>query len=100
MEEKTFVLKRNSEEIRKKIENAGIPVCLCASFKKADWLYFSTCCCSMVHGIGYPMEEENMNSEEVKALFIKETKNPIWCDDVDTFIALISDFLRSKRIFI
>lgn len=50
----------------------------------------------MVHGIGYPMEEENMNREEVKALFIKETKNPIWCDDVDTFIALISDFLRSK----
>lgn len=97
MEEKTFVLRRNSEEIREKIENVGIPMCLCSSFKGADWLAFHTSIGDKVHGIGYPMEEELMGGEEVKALFVKETKKPIWCDDVDTFIDLISDFLRSKR---
>ena len=40
-----LVLKENSEAIRKKITDAGITVCACASFEGARWLDFQPDLC-------------------------------------------------------
>ena len=94
MEDKTFILKENSEAIRKKIMDAGIHVCHCASFVDADWLDYSIVVANGVHGNGYPYE--GMTKEETRAMFLHEVKNPIWCKDVDEFIKLIKEFENGK----
>ena len=95
MVDKTFILKENSESIRKKITDAGIRVCICASFVDADWLDYSTVVANGVHGNGYPYE--GMTKEETRALFLHEVKNPIWCKDVEEFIRLIKEFEATKE---
>ena len=94
MENKCFILKDNSEEIRKKILDAGIVVCLCAEFTDSDWLEYHTSVANGVHGNGYPYE--GMTKEETRALFLHEVKNPIWCKDVEEFIRLIKEFEDGK----
>ena len=95
MVDKAFILKMNSEEIRKKIMDAGIHVCPCASFVDADWLDFHTSVNNGVHGNGYPYE--GMTKEETRALFLHEVKNPVWCDTVDDFINEIKKWYASKE---
>lgn len=88
MENKTFILKENSEEIRQKIKDAGISLCVCAEFVDSDWLDYSTSLYEKsVHGNGYPFE--GMTKEASRALFLQEVKNPIYCKDVDEFIEKI-----------
>ena len=94
MVDKTFILNENSESIRKKITDAGIRVCICASFAGADWLDFSTTVNNGVHGVGYPYE--GMTKDETLALYQHEVKNHIWCKDVDEFINLIKEFENGK----
>lgn len=94
MVDKTFILKENYEDIRKKITDAGISVCFCASFVDADWLDFSTAVNNGVHGVGYPYE--GMTKDETLALYQHEVKNPIWCNDVEEFIKLIKEFEDGK----
>lgn len=97
MENKTFILKQNSEVIRQKIKDAGIRVCICASFKDACWLDYSTVVANGVHGVGYFGEEVETHSvEEELARFLAECKNPIFCKDVDEFIRLIKEFEDGK----
>lgn len=81
---KTFILKENSEAIRRKIAEAGIFVCQCASFADADWLDYHTSISNGVHGNGYPYE--GMTKEETRALFLHEVRNPVWCENVEEFI--------------
>ena len=85
--DKTYILKENSEAIRKKITDAGISVCFCASFEDADWIDYSTAVGNGVHGVGYP--DVGMTKEETLALYQHEVKNPIVCKDVDMFIERI-----------
>lgn len=95
---KCVVLKQNSPEIRKRIEDAGINLCPCASFDDNSWLdyhvglgaYFD------VHGLGYDSEE--MSAEEYIALFLHETKpeDIIWCADVNEFIKTIKEYKDGK----
>ena len=92
--DRTYILKENSEAIRKKITDAGISVCFCASFEDADWLDYSTAVGNGVHGVGFPFE--GMTKEDARALFLHEVKNPVWCDTVDEFIKLIKEFKDGK----
>lgn len=94
MVDKTFILKENSESIRKKITDAGISVCFCASFVDADWLEYSTLVANGVHGNGYPYE--GMTKEETRALFLHEVQTPVFCNNVDEFIKLIKEFEDGK----
>lgn len=94
MIDKTFILKNNSEEIRKKITDAGIHVCPCSKFDDSDWLDYHTSVANGVHGNGYPFE--GMTKEQTMALFLHEVKNPIWCENVDEFIRLIKEFEDGK----
>ena len=87
--DKCFILKENSEAIRQKIRDAGIDVCACASFYDADWLDYHTSV-GGVHGNGYPYE--GMTKEETRALFLREVKNPVFCENVDVFIEKILEF--------
>jgi len=95
MVDKTFILKENSEVIRKKIADAGIRVCICASFVDADWLDYSTVVANGVHGNGYPYE--GMTNEETRAMFLHEVQNPVYCKDVEEFIRLIKEFEATKE---
>jgi len=97
MDNKTFILKENSEEIRKKISDMGIRVCVCASFKDACWLDYSTRVNNGVHGVGfYGGEMDTHSQEEELARFLGECKNPVFCKDVDEFIRLIKEFEYEK----
>ena len=87
--QQTFILKDNSEEIRRKIQDAGIDVCPCAAYPESDWLEYSTFVANGVHGEGYPFEW--MTKEETRALFLKEVENPVWCKDTEEFIRLIKE---------
>ena len=89
---KCFVLRKNNKAIRKKIENAGIHVCVCASFKNACWLDYHTMVANSVHGVGYYGGDSGTNSQEEElARFVAEAKNLIYCANVDEFISLIKD---------
>jgi CobQ-like glutamine amidotransferase family enzyme len=99
MEYKTFVLKDNSEEIRKKIKDAGICVCVCASFEKACWLDYHTSIANGVHGVGYHDDVDGVTSQEEElARFVSECKNMVVCKDVDEFINSIKDFENGNKI--
>ena len=95
MTDKTFVLKQNSAEIRKKIEDEGIPVCICASFEESCWLDFSTRVNNGVHGVGYWGEDVDTHSqEEALARFTIEASNLVVCDSVEEFIKNIKEYYK------
>lgn len=57
---KCCIIKNNTPELRQRLEQAGISVCICSSFKEADWL----CCWESnmafdVHGV-YPDEVDDL----------------------------------------
>lgn len=93
----TLILRENSEEIRQKIKDAGIDVCLCASFKNAVWLTYGYT--DSVHGVGYYGSENGTRSvmEEICS-FILDCKQPHFCKDVDEFIADIYDMRDYKDV--
>lgn len=35
---KCCIIKSNTPELRQRLEQSGISVCICSSFKEADWL--------------------------------------------------------------
>lgn len=91
MEHKTFILKDNSPEIRQRIRDAGISVCICASFDTSRWLNYSTRVANGVHGVG-GSDDFNESVDAVIARFVFECNNPIYCEDVDDFIRHIREF--------
>lgn len=60
------LIKKNTPELRKKLEDAGLSVCICTTFEDADWL---SCWGSHmsydVHGV-YPDDVDDLS------------KKPIW----------------------
>lgn len=94
-DDRCFVLKENTEEIRKRIKDAGIHVCVCATFIDACWLDFHTAVANGVHGVGYWGEGTNSQEEEL-ARFVAEVKNPVWCSNVEEFIENIKIFEKEK----
>lgn len=96
MEYGVIVLKENSPEIRQKIRDSGIDVCVCAGFKDACWLDFHPNLIKgfnikSVHGVGYPYEGETQ--ESTLAIFLNEATNPYFCKDVDEFIKMVKEYL-------
>lgn len=91
MEDKCFILKENSEEIRKKITDAGITVCACASFEGARWLDFHPDLCEhkTVHRIGY--SDETMDGDTDIAMFLYDNPDAYFCKDADEFINKIKE---------
>ena len=52
---KVVFIKQNSEEIRKKLKDAGFSVCVCAVFPESVWLdhYPDSDMPYKIHGVGY-----------------------------------------------
>ena len=89
----TFILKQNSESIRKQIEEAGIHVCICCSFRDACWLHYGTSVPNGVHEVGcYSDDVGTKNQEEALALFLHECTDPVWCNSTEEFIEKIKQF--------
>lgn len=91
-----ILLKQNSLEIRKKIEEAGIRVCICAGFEDAVWLDYNVGLNAFyaVHGIGYHDYDETLEGN--LAFYEYEIKKygmtVIECKDVDEFITKIKEY--------
>ena len=91
-----IVLKENTPEIRRKILDSGISVCVCAEFNDSCWLDFHPNLVKdfkvmHVHGVGYPYEGET--KESTLAIFLHEAKDPYFCKDVDEFIKMVKECL-------
>lgn len=85
----TIVLKDNSREIRDRIRDAGIGVCICAYYNGAAWLDFHVGVTDEVHGVGYTGGEfGDITQEERLAQFEYEARNGLYivCKDVEEFI--------------
>lgn len=87
------LIKKNTPELRKKLEDAGLSVCICTTFEDADWL---SCWGSHmsydVHGV-YPDGIDDLSKEAYQEDFIKEI-NPIICESEDEFINMCKQFKR------
>jgi hypothetical protein len=91
---KTIILKQNSEEIRERVEDAGIELCICTTFKDACWLDYHVGLTTSVHGVGYYGDDMGTDSQEEElARFLTEVKDPYYCKDVEEFVQKI---LESK----
>lgn len=86
----TIILKQNSEAIRNQIADAGIELCLCASFPDSVWLVYSIT--RLVHGVGYSFGDETQEEHLRRFEAEVENHNPVWCKDVDEFIQAIKDY--------
>ena len=71
---KCCIIKSNTPELRQRLEQSGISVCICSSFKEADWL-------------------DDLSKEAYQEDFIKEI-NPIICESEDEFINMCKQFKR------
>lgn len=95
MANKVILLKQNSPEIRKRIEMAGISLCICAEFEDAVWLEYGVGLNAFydVHGIGYHEDDETLEGE--LAFYEYEIKKygttVIECKDVEEFITKIKE---------
>lgn len=88
----TIILKENSKAIREKIAEAGIKVCQCASFVDSCWLDYHPGITDEVHGVGYFGGDVGTTSQEdACARFLAESRDPVFCDGVDEFIAKIME---------
>jgi len=93
----TIVLKQNSPEIRQKIEDAGIELCICTKFKDACWLDYHPGITKSVHGVGYYGEDSFTNSQQEELdRFVQEATDPVWCKDVDEFIDKIKEAEKER----
>ena len=92
---KVIVLKQNSPEIRQKIKDADISVCICAEFEKSVWLncYPEEKTTFYVHGIGF--SDEDWPVEQALAFVEHDWKQHntevIECSSVEEFITKIKE---------
>lgn len=95
MANKVILLKQNSPEIRRKIKEAGISVCICTEFKDTIWLDYNVDMNATyeVHGLGY--HEDNETRQGIISLTEYEWKKygteVIECKDVEEFITKIKE---------
>ena len=87
------LIKKNTPELRKKLEDAGLSVCICTTFEDADWLScWGPHMSYDVHGV-YPDDINDLSKEAYQEDFIKEI-NPIICESEDEFINMCKQFKR------
>lgn len=84
------LIKKNTPELRKKLEDAGLSVCICTTFEDADWL---SCWGSHMSYDVYPDGIDDLSKEAYQEDFIKEI-NPIICESGDEFINMCKQFKR------
>lgn len=86
----TLILKENTPQIREKLLAAGIECCKCCKFQ-APWLDYNHAINPLVHGVGYPDEEDTSTEEQRLAYYVKEGKDFYYCESIEEFIAKIKE---------
>lgn len=90
-------LRANSPEIRKKLEENGVSVCICCTFPTAEWISYCAATINRVHGV-YPGDDEDEwgteglfgNGSNFKDVFLADHKDYVDCgEDVELFIETI-----------
>lgn len=87
----TLVLKENTPQIRGELLAAGIKCCECCEFK-APWLNYNHTIAHLVHGVGYPADENDATTEEQRLdCYVKECTDLYYCESVEEFISKIKE---------
>ena len=87
-------IRKNTPEIKKKLEELGHTICDCCEFDGADWLHVNVIkdIYRTVHGIGYLDEELEIyglvTQEDIFNRFLKTTKSIDCGDNEELFLAL------------
>ena len=87
-------IRKNTPEIRKKLEELGHTICKCCEFDGADWLHIPAIkdIYRTVHGIGFLDEELEIyglvTQEDIFNRFLKTTKSVDCDDNEELFFAL------------
>ena len=87
-------IRKNTPEIRKKLEELGHTICNCCKFDGADWLHIPAIkdIYRTVHGIGFLDEELEIyglvTQEDIFNRFLKTTKSIDCGDNEELFFAL------------
>lgn len=87
-------IRKNTPEIRKKLEELGHTICDCCKFDGADWLHINAIkdIYRTVHGIGFLDEELEIyglvTQEDIFNRFLKTTKSIDCGDNEELFLAL------------
>lgn len=99
MIDKGFYIRKNTKELRERIEELGIPVCKCTEFPKSCWLHIDnnelipiSC-----HGIGFEDETYPLTQEQQLKQFVKDTKDIDCKEDEQMFLALTA-LLASEKL--
>lgn len=82
---------KNSSFVRAKLEEAGLKLCHCCTYKDAEWLDWNVLTKS-VHGLGYDIYNEgspSLTPEQVLAEVKKECGEWIECNSVAEFLDTI-----------
>lgn len=81
-------IRKNTKELRDRLEKLGYKICKCCEFEDAIWLnnYIPT---SSIHGIGYSDKEIGTSVKESLNLFLEENNNYIDCkENEELFLAI------------
>ena len=71
-------IRKNTPELRKKLEDLGYRICMCATWKNSVWIdTFIHGKEADVHGIGYPDPWEGFSIEEECQRFVEENKTSL-----------------------
>lgn len=87
-------IRKNTSELRKKLEELGHTICKCCEFDGADWLHIIThkYAYYTVHGIGYDGEYDEiygtLTQEERFIEFLKTTQSIDCGENEELFLAL------------
>lgn len=87
-------IRKNTPEIRKKLEELGHTICDCCKFDGADWLHITAIkdTYRTVHGIGFLDEELEIyglvTQEDIFNRFLKTTKHVDCGDNEELFFAI------------
>lgn len=89
-------IRKNTSELRKKLEELGHTICKCCEFDGADWLHITAIkdIYRTVHSIGFLDEEleiyGDITQEEVFQYFLKTTTSIDCGENEELFLALAS----------
>lgn len=93
-------IRKNTPELRKKLEKLGYRICTCTSFKNAIWLD-TLAENGTVHGIGYTDETMPRTVEEECGMYEAETSDIDCGTDEELFLAIaaLRDDTDNNQLF-
>ena len=82
----TYVLTKNTPEIREELKHLGFDICICTEFEGAAWLSYIH---NRIHGMGFTGEEFSEKTTNDMLVYELSDCTAMLTDDLNTFISWI-----------